>query len=256
MAVVDWHRAGFVFDGLASRYDELWTRSTVGRLQRDAVWRRLDSLFRRGDQLLDVGCGTGEDSLHFAQWGMNVRAIDASCEMVRVARARGVDASVLGIEELDHITGHFDGVISDFGALNCVSDLNAVRHALGSLVRPGGYFAVCVLGRFCLWEAVWYLLRGKPRTAFGRWRSGRFATSLHIRVHHFSVRQLERAFHPEFTLIDWRGIGTLVPPSYVTGAPNWLLRLFSEVDRRIAHLPLLRALADHRLVVFVRNRTG
>ena len=130
MAVVDWQRVGFVFDGIASRYDELWTRSTVGRLQRDAVWRRLDSLFRRGDQLLDLGCGTGEDSLHFAQMGMNVRAIDASCEMVRVARARGVDASVLGIEELDRITGRFDGVISDVGALTCVSDLNAVRYAL------------------------------------------------------------------------------------------------------------------------------
>jgi SAM-dependent methyltransferase len=123
------------------------------------------------NQFLDLGCGTGEDPLHCAQLGINVRAIDASCEMVRVARARGVDASVLGIEELHRITGRFDGVISDFGALNCVSDLNAVRHALGSLVRPGGYLAVCVLGRFCLWEAVWYLLRGKPRTAFGRWRS-------------------------------------------------------------------------------------
>jgi SAM-dependent methyltransferase len=217
------------------------------------VWRRLDSLFRPGDQLLDLGCGTGEDPLHFAQLGINVRAIDASCEMVRVARARGVDASVLGIEELDRITGRFDGVISDFGALNCVSDLNAVRHALGALVRPGGYLAVCVLS-FCLWEAVWYPLRGN-RAAFREWRPGG-SPSLQIRIHHFSVRQIERAFHPEFTLLDWRGIGTLVPPSYVTGAPNWLLRLFSEVDRRIAHLPLLRALADHRLLVFVRNRTG
>jgi SAM-dependent methyltransferase len=252
--MLDWHRAGAAFDGVASVYDALWTHSTVGRLQRDAVWRRLDSLFRPGHRLLDLGCGTGEDSVHFARLGIHVRAIDASCEMVKVARARGVDASVLGIEELDRITGRFDGAISDFGALNCVSDLNAVRRALGSLVRPGGCLAVCVLGRFCLWEAVWYLLRGNPGTAFRRWRAGRFATSLHIRVHHFSVRQLERAFHPEFTLIDWRGIGALVPPSYVTSAPSWLLRLFGEVDRRIAHLPLLRALADHRLLVFVRNR--
>jgi SAM-dependent methyltransferase len=254
MALVDWHQAGAAFDGLASRYDELWTRSTVGRLQRDAVWRRLDSLFRPGDSLLDLGCGTGEDPLHFAELGIDVRAIDASCEMVRVARSRGVNASVLGIEDLDCVAGRFDGVISDFGALNCVSDLNAVRQTLGSLIESGGYFAACVLGRFCLWEAVWYLVHGNPRKAFRRWRAGRLATSLQIRVHHFSVRQLERAFHPEFNLVDWRGIGLSVPPSYITGIPKWLLRVFGEVDRRVAHWPLLRALADHRLLVFVRNR--
>ena len=136
MAAVDWHRVGFVFDGIASRYDELWTRSTVGRLQRDAVWRRLDSLFRRGDQLLDLGCGTGEDPLHFAQLGIKVALSMLLVKMVRVARARGVDAPVLalGIEELDRITGGFDGVISDVGALTCVSDLNAVRYALARLL--------------------------------------------------------------------------------------------------------------------------
>src|SRR5579862_728511 len=256
MALVDWHRAGAAFDGLASRYDELWTRSTVGRLQRDAVWKRLDSLLRPSDSLLDLGCGTGEDSLHFVGLGINVRAIDASCEMVRVARSRGVNATVLGIEELDCITGQFDGVISDFGALNCVSDLNPVRQTLGSLVHPGGFFAACVLGRFCLWEAVWYLLRGNPRKAFRRWRAGRLTTSLQIRVHHFSVRQLERAFYPEFSLVEWRGIGVSVPPSYITCAPDWLLRACGRIDRRVAHWPLVRALADHRLLIFVRNRAG
>jgi hypothetical protein len=42
--------AAGVFDALALRYDELWTHSTIGRLQRQAVWRRLDTLFRPGRQ--------------------------------------------------------------------------------------------------------------------------------------------------------------------------------------------------------------
>jgi ubiquinone/menaquinone biosynthesis C-methylase UbiE len=251
----DWQLAGAAFDSVASRYDQLWTRSSVGRLQRDAVWRRLDSLFGPADSLLDLGCGTGEDSLHYAELGAKVRAIDASTEMVRVARARGVDASVLGMEDLDCVAGRFDGAISNFGALNCVADLDTVRHALGSLVRPGGHFAVCVLGRFCLWEALWYLLRGNARKAFRRWRAGRLASSLQVRVHHFSVRQIERAFQPEFTLLDWRGIGLAVPPSYVTIIPDWLLRALGGIDRRVGHWRLLRALADHRLLVFVRNPT-
>src|SRR5580704_6087301 len=110
--------AGAAFDRIASRYDELWTRSPVGRLQRKAVWRRLDSLFEGADVLLDLGCGTGEDALHFMRDGISVRAIDASSEMVRIARRRGVDASVLGIEEINRVQGDFDGVISNFGAFN------------------------------------------------------------------------------------------------------------------------------------------
>ena len=54
------------FDRLAPRYDQLWTRSTVGHLQREAVWRHLAPLFKPGQTALDLGCGTGEDALHLS----------------------------------------------------------------------------------------------------------------------------------------------------------------------------------------------
>jgi SAM-dependent methyltransferase len=81
---------------------------------------------------------------------MSVRAIDASPEMVRIARSRGVDASVLGIEELDRVQGCFDGVLSNFGAFNCVGELPALRQPLARLVRSGGHLAVCIIGHSCL----------------------------------------------------------------------------------------------------------
>src|SRR5215469_8716716 len=143
-----WYRVGSVFDRLAAQYDRLWTSSAVGRLQRQAVWRSMDRFFRSGDKLIDLGCGTGEDALHLARRGMQIFAIDASPEMVRIARGRGVNASVLGIEEVGCIQGLFDGAISNFGALNCVSNLEILRGMLGRLVNPGGYLAVCTLGRF------------------------------------------------------------------------------------------------------------
>jgi ubiquinone/menaquinone biosynthesis C-methylase UbiE len=62
--------AGAAFDRIAARYDEFWTCSPVGRLQREAVWRRLDKLFNDGDALLDLGCGTGEDAVHFMRNGI------------------------------------------------------------------------------------------------------------------------------------------------------------------------------------------
>jgi SAM-dependent methyltransferase len=245
--------AGAAFDRIAPRYDEFWTCSPVGRLQREAVWRRLDKLFNEGDSLLDLGCGTGEDAVHFMRHGVSVRTIDASSAMVRIARSRGVDASVLEIEQLNRVQGCFDGVISNFGAFNCVANLHALRPVLARLIRPGGHLAVCILGHFCLWETAWHFLQGKPGKARRRWRGEQFSESLQIPVRFLSVRNLARAFHPEFTLRDWRGIGAFVPPSYVRGLPLSVLQGLGTLDRFVAHLPLLRALADHRLVVFVRK---
>jgi SAM-dependent methyltransferase len=106
---------GAAFDFLASRYDELWTSAPAGRLQRDAVWRNLRDLFRPNHHILDLGCGTGEDSAWLLRQGIRVTAIDASPAMVSKARERNADARVLKIEEIDRLRGHFSGAISNFG---------------------------------------------------------------------------------------------------------------------------------------------
>jgi ubiquinone/menaquinone biosynthesis C-methylase UbiE len=240
------------FDQLASQYDRLWTRSTVGRLQREAVWRHIGNLFQPGQSVLDLGCGTGEDALRLMEAGLRVRGIDASGEMVRISRDRGVDAISLPIENCGLLDEQFDAVLSNFGALNCVEDLASLRRLLARLVRPGGYLAICIMGRFCLWETVWALLRRQPGKAFRRWRSS-VVSSLGIRVFYPSKRRLESAFHPQFTLVGWSGIGLSVPPSYVTGLSNGLLQNLDAVDRRTAHWPILRGLCDHRLFIFTRN---
>ena len=148
------------FDHLAARYDALWTTTAIGRAQRNLVWRDMDTLFQPGMRILDIGCGTGEDAAHFAARGVTVYATDASPAMVQVAQARGgFTAAVCSAEDLAQIGGAFDGAISNFGTLNCVEDLPAVARSLAGLVRPGGRVAICLLGRFCAWETLYYGVR-------------------------------------------------------------------------------------------------
>lgn len=240
------------FDSIAPRYDDLWTRSPVGRLQRAAVWRRVDPLFNRGDSVLDLGCGTGEDALHLIGRGIRVCAIDTSPRMVHMARERGVNARVLQIEDIDQVEARFDGALSNFGAMNCVEHLDRVARALASLIRPGGYFIVCTIGRFCLRETLHYTARLEFPSAIRRFRGQTLWPRTGLRLFYPSVHQLATAFRSYFSLIDWIGVGLFVPPSYITGIADSALTRLDSLDRRLAHRRVLRGCCDHRLVIFRR----
>jgi hypothetical protein len=67
------------------------------------------------------------------------------------------------------------------------------------------------------------------------------------------VKRLQTALSPHFELDRWCGIGLAIPPSYVAGLTPTIVNLSSSIDRRLAHLPVLRALADHQLFLFVRT---
>lgn len=244
--------AGAAFDRIAPEYDAIWTRSVIGQLQRAAVWRHLDPLLKAGDRILDLGCGTGEDALHFVECGAKVDAIDASEAMVRIARARGVNARQLPIEALSELTGQFDGVVSNFGALNCVRNLEKLMPALGHIIRPGGYLAICVMGACCAWETAYFLWRGRFKKAFRRWRRADVQTAIGVCVAYRSVNQICRAFRGTFRLQAWYGIGICVPPSYIETLSGKMLETLGRFDARISTWPLFRALSDHRLLLFER----
>jgi ubiquinone/menaquinone biosynthesis C-methylase UbiE len=245
------HAAAY-FDRLALRYDAVWTNSPAGRLQREAVWRHLDPLIRRGDRVLDIGCGTGEDALHLAQLGAQVLALDISPEMVRVARGKGVNARVLPIEGIHALAVAFDLVLSNFGGFNCVRDPSALHNALARLVRPEAHLAVCLMGRFCLRESAHYALRGQFKKAARRWR-GETLTSAGLRVSYPTLKQVRQELSPSFNLVADVGIGISVPPSFVERTPAPLLNTLASLDARIESSRIGRTIGDHRLLIFRRS---
>ncbi len=244
--------AGVAFDRIAARYDELWSETAIGRAQRAAVWRRIDPLFRPGDRVLDLGCGSGVDPVHLMRRGVQVCGIDASEEMVKQARGRGADARWMPIEALGEIEGRFDGALSNFGALNCVADLAPVARSLGSLIRHEGYLAICVLGRYCAWEMAHFLRRGQPGKAFRRLQRAGCEAAIGVHVHYHAPRRILEAFRPNFALLRSYGIGVCVPPSYVGAISERAIGLMAALDQRLSDLPVLRSLGDHRLFVFRR----
>lgn len=172
------------FDAIAPRYDALWTNTVKGRGQRSVVWREFDRSFHSGDRVLDVGCGTGEDACYLTSRGVRVWAIDASAEMVRAARARGVNARIMGVEAMNAPSPLFDGAVSNFGVLNCVSDLPGAALNIGRAIRPGGRLIICLMGPFC-WTDLWRRRKGRAE-----WRG--------MTICYPRVAEVRRVFAPWF----------------------------------------------------------
>src|SRR6516162_3693544 len=76
------------FDTLADTYDQTFTFSRIGRVQREAGTREMDRGFRPGQRVLEINCGTGVDGVYLARRGVEVLACDAAPRMMAVARRR------------------------------------------------------------------------------------------------------------------------------------------------------------------------
>jgi ubiquinone/menaquinone biosynthesis C-methylase UbiE len=240
--------ASEAFDSIASSYDRIFTESSVGKAQRAQITAQIDCTFHAGDRVLELNCGTGEDALALARRGVSVTAYDASPAMIEVANVRvlagglPVRASfgVLRNENLDSISGTFDGVLSNFAGMNCSSNWQLIATELERLVRPNGHVLLCIMGRMCLWECFYFLLRGEPRKALRRRSRQHFARvgNTTIAIHYVSVRQAIQAFNSGFTLREWRGVGVFVPPSYCEPSMKTrrsLLQFLAKCDSRLAH---------------------
>jgi ubiquinone/menaquinone biosynthesis C-methylase UbiE len=260
------NQAGLAFDTLAEDYDAHFTRSSIGRAQRDVVWRKATEVFRDKLSILELNCGTGEDALFLASRGHCVTALDASRAMIDRASQRkedeapsaAVDFRLLPTEYLSALSStRFDAVFSNFSGLNCVSDLSEVAMQLARRTSSGAPALVCFSTRFCLWESMWYLLHGQLRKAVRRWsgHSTAMLNGIDVNVYYPTVRDIARAFAPHFTLRSATGIGIFVPPSYLE---SWMQRFprvlatLTAADRIVCRLPLLRTLGDHVLLHFVR----
>lgn len=98
---------------------------------------------KEGERVLDLGCGEGVLTEKIAAVGAEVTGVDASAPQVDAARARGLDAHVMGGEALDFgetlKPGSFDAVFSN-AALHWIPNAEAVVRGVARALKPGGRF--------------------------------------------------------------------------------------------------------------------
>jgi SAM-dependent methyltransferase len=245
------------FDGKAQGYDAEFTATALGSVLRAQVRERMSLAFAGRERLLELGCGTGEDAVWLARAGHRVVAIDASAEMIRVARqkvlaagcADRVELHCLPMEKLHELPceGRFEGVFSNFGAVNCVADIHALSRTMAEWLAPGAPLLFVAMGRLVPWEWAWYLARGDRQRAFRRLaRAGAEWRGLTIRYP--TPAELARALRPDFVAQGVRPLGFALPPSF---AASWLerspraLTALTLIERVTHNWSACARLADH-----------
>ncbi len=253
------------FDSVAADYDGPRGNNELIQDMRAEMWRWLEATFSPGSHLLDLGCGTGLDAAHLARLGYRVAATDWSPLMVQRTGERAAAQQVsdrvrainLGAHELQRLpeADTFDGAYSNLGPLNCVPDLGDVSRECARLLKPGGALVFTVIGRFCPWELVHYLRRGRWTRAKVRFARQVVPVGMNnhtIWTRYYTPSEFYRAFRKNFTLEHYRGLCVFAPPPYLTWVRDRYPRLHEwlwRIDRHVSTWPLIRALGDHFLIV-------
>jgi SAM-dependent methyltransferase len=174
---------------------DAWDRPEWQRDERDAFVRRLDLEHR--SSLLEIGAGPGQDAKYFGDCGIKVVATDPSIRMVEMARARGVDARVADVLDLDIGELRFDAAYAMNSLLHVPStDLPRALKAIRTALVAGGLFYLGSYGGPQPFEGVlesdWHV---PPR--FFSFRTDRQildAVAIDFGIEQFSVREEGRRF--------------------------------------------------------------
>lgn len=154
-------RRTITFDDIADRYDE-WEKTPLGAISNRLEREMFLSLFDEagcGGPVLDVGCGTGGNTLLLAKRGLDVTGIDISEEMLRVARAKTVREG-LKVNFLQTDASSLPFPDKSFGTVTCLLALEftgrpeKVIREIYRVLRPSGCLILAFLNRYSPWAAL------------------------------------------------------------------------------------------------------
>jgi SAM-dependent methyltransferase len=266
---LDWLTAEF--DNVADDYDHHITGNRINLLLRNRSLARLRELFRSSPRLLEIGCGSGMETLPLLEEGHELYCVDISSRMLDVVREKARAAGVAErlttrrlragrVEELvaEVGSGAFDGGYSTYGALNCEEELAPIPVALHALLRPDSRFVAGVYNRWCAFEVLGYSISGRPSRAFGRQKrpipvgASRFCVDIYAH----SVGDFDRLFGPYFVRERTEAVPILLPPSDLVTYAERFSRHFDRLanwDRALGAAWPFRFFGDHFLSTFRRR---
>jgi ubiquinone/menaquinone biosynthesis C-methylase UbiE len=231
---------------------------------RNQIYKHVATYMQPGSYVLELNAGTGIDALYFVSQGHRVHATDLSSGMIDQINKKiskhnlhsRLSSRQLSYDQLHEVKDKkFDYVFSNFGGLNCITDLSQVTRHLSPLLNKGAYVTWVIMPPVCLWE--WMgVMKGNLRGAFRRFKKRGVRSHLegeYFQTYYHSLRQIKLAFGPHFRFIKSQGLAALSPPPHRGDFPIKYPRLYKGlryIDSVMrARFPFNRW-ADHIVVTF------
>ena len=247
-----------------------------GRYWRNPVLQKIRQAFRdevkRQDynSMLEIGCGTGLDLVHFANIHPEVfvHGIDISNEMVGVTRRKieklnltNVEVHQAAVEDLPTLYSgkKFDLIYVFFGALNTVDSLQENAEILTQMLSPKGTMVLSFVNKWYLGGIVLETVRFRFRRAFARIKPiwGGYSPIKYLPSKCYTPKQVNRAFH-SVHLKNKFGFSILHPAWYFTRI-NQKISRFSRVlwkiDERLSRWHLWR-FGEYTLFTFEHSKSA
>lgn len=256
------------FNRAAETYDETFTNTSIGRLQRNRVWnyvhRNISSV--EYPRVLELNCGTGEDAKWLLSKGFRVTATDLSPKMIEEAQRKNPSGVTFEVCSFNQIPDRFppasfDFVFSDFGGLNCMSpdEIKLFTEQLSILLRPGGRFIAVVMSDDCAMERL-YFRRKKMHDKINRRKTkGGLPVTIEgetFTTYYYSPEQFAGLTSNVFRTIAQKAVGWTIPPSYTEkyfrDKPR-LLKALNLLENTLGNMPALAKKADHFLIDLVKK---
>ncbi len=256
------------FDIHAKDYDAVFTHSLIGKAQRERVYSFLKPFINTPKSLsiLEINCGTGEDANYLSSLRHTVLATDVSKKMIETAKKKHPH---LTFKQLDStklsetkFTKKFDLIFSNFGGLNCLSpkQLNTFINSSVKLVNPGGKLVLVIMPKKCLWERVYFWLKGDRKKATRRNTSKQVLVNVagvEVPTWYYAPREVQTMAKKNYKTLVLKPVGVAIPPSYLERFFKTKPILFGFIKRleKAFAFSIWANYADHFLIVLQKKNS-
>lgn len=254
------------FDTYSKVYDEDFTFSPIGKMQRARVHWHLEEWLPKHFKVLEINCGTGEDARWIASKVKEIVATDISEKMIEVCRNKHISKATFEVCDCRKISERFAGsdfnlLFSDFGGLNCLSpeEIKQFSEEANKCLESEGILLAVVMGRKCSWERFYF--RWKKDVRYNRRKKKEGVETVigneRFLTWYYSPEEFALLLSDNFNFIEAHPIGLFIPPSYLNPffkKKKWLLSILYDLEKLFGSDKSLSDHADHYLIAFKKKK--
>ncbi len=259
----------FAFDDYAISYDLYFEENNITKILRKKIQTIFLSYFKKEDLILELNCGTGNDAIFLAQNGINIFATDISQKMIEVTSEKilklnlenNITLEQKSIENIFELqTKNFDGIFSNFGGINCVTNISNVFYDVNNLLKPNGIFILNYMNKFCLFETIAFLKKGKLKKAFERLHKNGVDVKLqneYVKTYYYFANQIKQNSQKYFDIIQLTGLNFFSPnPNFIDfyNRHPKISNIFLNIENKVESIFPFYYFGDHAIVVLKKKK--